>query len=261
MSADVALLDLRWRRRSLIGYPIGLAVYAITVIAIYPSFAHDESLDSLTENSKFAALFGASGPLTTPSGWLNANLYANFVPLVVLLVAIGYGASALAGQNEDGILGLVGTLPVSRRSLVLQKFGALCALIAPVSAATFVCVLAGRAFQLPVDIAVLVEISVGVVLLGAVFGALALVLGALTGSRGTALGVTSGIAAVAYLISSLAPVVPAVHAIRFISPFYWSVGAGQISTGLGWGNAVALVVTAAALLAVAILATERMDVR
>lgn len=261
MSADVALLDLRWRRRSLIGYPVGLAVYAITVIAIYPSFAHDKSLDSLTENSKFAALFGASGPLTTPSGWLNANLYANFVPLVVLLVAIGYGASALAGQNEDGTLGLVATLPVSRRSVVLQKFAALCALIVPVSAATFVCVLVGRAFQLPVDIAVLVEISVGVVLLGAVFGALALLLGALTGSRGTALGATSAIAAVAYLISSLAPVVPAIHTIRILSPFYWSVGAGQISTGLAWGHAVALAVTAAALLATAVLAAGRMDVR
>jgi ABC-2 type transport system permease protein len=261
MSADVALLDLRWRRRSLIGYPIGLAVYAITVIAIYPSFAHDTSLDRLTENSKFAALFGVSGPLTTPSGWLNANLYANFVPLVVLLVAIAYGASALAGQNEDGTLALVATLPVSRRSLVLQKFAALCALIVPVSAATFACVLAGRAFQLPVDIAVLVEISVGVVLLGAVFGALALLLGALTGSRGIALGVSSALAAVAYLISSLAPVVPVIHTIRLISPFYWSVGAGQISTGLGRGHALALTVTAAVLLAAAVLAAERMDVR
>jgi ABC-2 type transport system permease protein len=73
--------------------------------------------------------------------------------------------------------------------------------------------------------------------------------------------VTSGVAAMAYLISSLAPVVPAVHAIRYVSPFYWSVGAGQISTGLGWGHAVALVATTAALLTAAVLAAERMDVR
>ena len=49
-------------------------------------------------NSTVAALFGATGSLTSPTGWLNANIYSNFLPLVVLLLTIGYGASAIAGQ-------------------------------------------------------------------------------------------------------------------------------------------------------------------
>ena len=123
MRADTTRLDLRLRRRSLIGYTLGMALYAFIIVALYPSFKDDASLNKLTENGNtVAALFGATGSLTSPSGWLNANLYANFVPLIVLLLAIGYGASSIAGQDEDGTLGLVATLPLSRRRLVAEKF-------------------------------------------------------------------------------------------------------------------------------------------
>ena len=49
------------------------------------------------------------------------------------------------------------------------------------------------------------------VLLGIDFGALAMLIGAVTGSRGAAVGLASTFAAAAYLISSLAPVVPWLH--------------------------------------------------
>ena len=63
----VLLLDLRLRRRSLIGYTLGMAAYALVVVALYPAFKNETSLNELTDNgSAVAALFGANGPLTTP---------------------------------------------------------------------------------------------------------------------------------------------------------------------------------------------------
>ncbi|HEY5117717.1 MAG TPA: hypothetical protein VIJ00_19505 [Nakamurella sp.] len=74
MTNDVALLDLRRRRRSMIGYTVGMGVYAFVIVALYPSFRNDTSLNQFTENgSTVAALFGANAPLTTPAGWLNAK--------------------------------------------------------------------------------------------------------------------------------------------------------------------------------------------
>ena len=35
---------------------------------------------------------------------MNANIYANFLPLIILMLTIGYGARCLAGQDEDGTL-------------------------------------------------------------------------------------------------------------------------------------------------------------
>jgi ABC-2 type transport system permease protein len=45
MSADVALLDLRLRRRSLIGYAVGMGVYGFVIVALYPTFKNDTSLN------------------------------------------------------------------------------------------------------------------------------------------------------------------------------------------------------------------------
>lgn len=261
MSTDLTRLDLALRRRGILGYALGMAAYALVIVALYPSFKDETSLNDFTKNgSKLAALFGASGPLTTPPGWLNANLYANFLPLVVLLLTIGYGASAIAGQDEDGTLGLVATLPVSRRTVVGQKFLAMCLLAVPVSLVTFLCVLAGRWFDLSVGLGNLVGITLGAYLLGVVFGALALLLGIL-GSRAMALGVTSAVAAIAYLINSLAPVVQWLRPARFGTPFYYAVGDGQLVNGLGFGAVLALLALAVVLLLGSLLAVKRRDIR
>ena len=261
MRADTTRLDLRLRRRSLIGYTVGMALYALIIVALYPSFRDDASLNKLTENGNtVAALFGATGSLTSPPGWLNSNLYANFVPLIVLLLAIGYGAASIAGQDEDGTLGLVATLPLSRRRLVAEKFTTLCLLTVPVALVTMLCVLAGPGFELHIGIGNLIGTTAGVVLLAIDFGALAMLIGAATGSRGTALGVTSALAAAAYIISSLAPVVHWIHPIRFASPFFYAVGDGQIVRGLSAGWAAVLAGVAVLLGIATAEAFDRLDV-
>lgn len=262
MSTDVARLDLRLRRRSMYGYAIGMALYAFVIVALYPSFKDDTSLNKLTEHgSTVAALFGASGPLTTPAGWLNANLYANFVPLIVLLLTIGYGASSIAGQDEDGTLALIATLPLSRRRIVVEKAAITAIQAVPVSLATVLCVFLGRGFDLTVSTAGMLGVTVGSLLLGIDFGAVAMLVGAVTGSRGTALGVTSAVAAADYLISSLAPVVSWLHPARFASPFFYAVGDGQVSRGLSLGSAGVLAAIAVVAVAGCVIAFDRLDVR
>jgi ABC-2 type transport system permease protein len=262
MQADTMRLDLRLRRRSLIGYTLGMALYAVVVVALYPSFKTDTGLNKLTDNGNaVAALFGATGSLTSSTGWLNANLYANFLPLIVLLLAIGYGSASVAGQDEDGTLGLLATLPLSRRRLIAEKFAAMCLMAIPVAVVTMLCVIAGRSFELHIDIGHLVGVTAGVLLLAVDFGALAMLIGAATGSRGTALGITSALAAAAYIISSLAPVVHWINPLRYSSPFFYAVGDGQLVRGLDPGWAAVLAGIAVVLGIATAKAFERLDVR
>jgi beta-exotoxin I transport system permease protein len=262
MTTNIVRLDLLLRRRGTIGYALGMALYVFVIVALYPTFKDDASLNQFTEgNSTVAALFGATGSLTSPTGWLNANIYSNFLPLVVLLLTIGYGASAIAGQDEDGTLGLVVTLPLSRRRILAQKAVTLIAVAVPTGLVTFLVVLTGRGFDLSLGTGPLLGATAGAVLLGIDFGALALFVGALSASRAVALGVTSAIAAASYLVSSLAPVAHWVRPLRFESLFYWAVGNGQLRTGLT-GSAVAVLLGfAAAALAAAVWAFDRQDVR
>ncbi|WP_072686969.1 ABC transporter permease [Rhodococcus marinonascens] len=261
MLTELVRLDLRLRRRSLIGYALGMAVYTFVIIALYPAFKDDAGLNEFTEgNSTMAALFGISGSLTSSSGWLNANLYANFLPLVILLLGIGYGASCLAGQDEDGTLGVIAAMPISRRRIVGQKFGALCLIGIPVALSTAVLVTLGRGFELTVDLGHLAGITLGVLLLGVGFGALAMLVGALTGSRGLALGISSAVAAASYLISSLAPVVDWISPARYASLFYYAVADSQLENGLRVSSAAVLIAVALALFAATVYAFDRLDV-
>lgn len=261
MPSEVARLDLRLRRRSMIGYMLGMALYTIVVVAMYPAFKNDTSLEQFTKaSSTVAALFGVSGSLTSPSGWADANLYANFVPLILLLLSIGYGASCIAGQNEDGTLGFVVILPLSRRRILVQKFLTMSLQGVPVALVTALCVLAGRAFEMPIGIGPLIGVTIGVLLLALDFGALAMFIGALTGSRGLALGITSAIAAASYLLSSLAPVISWLHPFRFLSPFFYAVGDNQLVDTLSIWWALVLVGIAGILLAAALAVFDRLDV-
>ena len=262
MHAEISRLDLRLRRRSVWGYAVGFGAYAVLIVALYPSFRSDRSLDQLAGgNPTMAALFGVSGSLTSPAGWMNANLYANVVPLFALVLTIGYGASSVAGQNEDERLGLLAALPVSRTAMLLQKLLTLLVLSTPVALVTAAAALLGRRYDLDLGLGALLGVTVGVVLLAFDFGALALAVGCLTGSRGVALGITSAAAAAAYVISSLAGVVDAVRHLRHLSPIYWSVGQNQVEGGLAGGSLTALVLTGVVLAGVALWAFHRLDLR
>jgi ABC-2 type transport system permease protein len=261
VKTTITRLDLRLRRRSTIGYAVGMAVYMFVIVALYPSFKDDASLNDFTKgNSTLAALFGASGSLTSPVGWLNANAYSNFLPLIVLVITLGYGASCLAGQDEDGTLSLVVTLPFTRRQLVGQKSLTLLLAALPTVVATLAVSLIGRGFELTVDPWHLVGATVAIFLLGVDLGALAMLIGAMTGGRSEALGIGSGVAAAMYLISSLAPATDWVKPLRFLSLFYWSVGNGQLENGVSLGSLVVLIVVAVALVVASATAFERLDV-
>jgi ABC-2 type transport system permease protein len=261
MPTDVARLDLRLRRRVLGAYTAGLVAYCLVIVVLYPAFKGDNSLDKLvTTNPTAAALFGVNGPISSSGGWLNANIYANFFPLIMLLVTIGYGAAAVAGQDEDGTLGLIVSLPISRATIVAEKAGAMAVQAGLLALAVAVTVLVGQAFDLSFSIAHLFCVSATVALLGIDLGLIAFAVGAATGRRGTAAGVASALAAAFYLVSSLAPAVSWVHSMRWVSLFYWAVGHNQISSGVTLHDWLVLVGVGALAAAAAVVSFRRLDV-
>jgi ABC-2 type transport system permease protein len=258
MLADITRLDLRLRRRSAIGYAAGLALYTLIVVALYPSFKNSTSLDSLS-GSTAAALFGVTGKLTSSGGWLNGNIYGNFFPLIMLLMTIGYGAACLAGQDEDGTLALMATLPVRRRAILFQKVMAMALQALFLAATVTICVVIGRGFQLTVSAGDAVAIAAALMLMGLDFGLITMALGAATGRRGTALGIASGLAAASYLLSSLAPAISAIRPGRYLSLFYWSAGNDQISRGVSIGDFTVLIIVGLCALLAAVTAFRQAD--
>ena len=258
MLADITWLELRLRRRSTIGYAAGMALYTLVVVALYPSFKNSTSLNGLS-GSTAAALFGVTGPLTSPGGWLTGNIYGNFFPLIMLLLTIGYGAASLAGQDEEGTLALLTVLPVRRRAILFQKAGAMALQALVLAAAVTVCVFAGRGFELTISPGAAIGSAVALVLMGLDFGLVTMAVGAGTGRRGTALGIGAGLAAVSYLLSSLASTISWIHPGRYLSLFYWSVGNDQITKGVTASDFAVLIAVGLGALAAAVITFRRAD--
>ena len=262
MGTDIARLDLQNRRRSTIGYAAGMALYMLVIVAVYPAFKHSTGLDKLiTDNPTLAAMFGVTGSLSSPAGWVDANAYTNFLPLIMLLLTIGYGAAAIAGQEEDGTLGLLVMLPLDRSKILVQKISAMLAQALVLTITVSACVYVGRAFDVTLDPWHVATASLAVLALGIDLGLIALALGAATRSRGTAIGIAASLAAAFYLLSSLAPVVHWLKPLRFISLFYWADGNHQLTQG---ANLASFAVLAGVGLAAALAAYEafrRFDVR
>lgn len=262
MATDIARLDLHNRRRSLIGYAAGMALYMLVIVVLYPAFKHSTELNKLTQgNSPLAALFGATGTLTSPAGWVDVNAYVNFLPLIMLLLTIGYGASAIAGQNEDGTLGLLVVLPLTRPRILAQKIATMIAQALILALTAAACVYIGRAFEVRLDPWHVATATLAVLALGLDLGLIALALGAATGSRSTAIGIATALAAGSYLISSLAPVVHWLSPLRFASLFYWADGNHQLSQGAGLASFAVLAVVAVAAALAASIAFRHLNVR
>ncbi len=262
MTTEILGRDLAERRRSLFAYTAGMAAYVLVVVAIYPAFKDSTSLDSFaSSNAGLAAVFGVSGSLTSSAGWLSANVYANFFPLVLLLLSVGYGAACIAGQEESGLLELTLSLPFRRTTVVAEKIGALAVQVAVLSVVVFLTSWCGTFFQMDLSVSRLAMTTAATGLMAVDFGLLALALGAVTGNRGLSIGIATVVAAASYLVSSLAPVVSAIEPFRILSLFYWSVGDNQLSSGTSAASYGVLVGVGALTAVAGLILFERHDLR
>lgn len=107
--------ELRFRRSAIIGWSLGLCFFPLVYIAIYPSVA--EEMAGLADLELYQAL-GMN--LGTFSDWVGSILIV-FMPLVAAIYGIIDGIGTLAGEEEDGRLEMIVTLPLPRWQIVTAK--------------------------------------------------------------------------------------------------------------------------------------------
>ena len=251
------------RRRTLLSWSIGAALYVAMIAAVFPSVKDSPGFENLAKSypEVLKHLFGMGGTftITTGPGYLDTELFSAILPLFVLFLAIGTGAGTLAGEHEQGLLELVVSRPVSRRSIVLWKALALAIEVALLAVAIAVALLvADPVVGFSLDSANLAEAVSGLALLGMFHGALALAVGAATRHRASAIGVPSAVAAVGYLVAALAGLASWLSPFRYASPFHYS-GRAPLQTGVDVSGLLVLAGGIAVLLLVAALVFERRD--
>ena len=264
--ADVALRMIRDARRSLAWWTVGVVALVWVNVIFYPSVRDSPEIEGFVEDSPelMRALLGGreSLDILSPAGYLDGQVFALLVPLLLLIFAIGHGAGAIAGEEERGTLELLLANPVGRHRLVAEKLLGLLGLVALFAAVTWLSSwTSGLAVDLGVSAGRMLAATLAAGLLGGLFGVLALLTGAATGRRGPAIGVPAALAVAAYLLMALAPLADWLKPWRVLSPFYYYASYDRLVDGMDWGAAGVLALVTAVLAGAAVLAFERRDLK
>jgi ABC-2 type transport system permease protein len=265
MAAELIRRGVTDHRRALVGWCIGVASYVVLVTAIFPSIEGSEEFDKLVESYPDAlkSLFGLSGGVdfTSGAGYVDAELFSFMLPLLALVLAIGSGARALAGEEDAGRLELIFAYPLRRRSVVLSKGVAVALEVAVFSVAAFAALaLASPVFGLDLPMGRLAGGIVGIALLALLHGWLALAVGAAVPSRALAIGVPAALAAGAYLVGGLHELASWLDPFRYLSSFWW-IGQSPLGSGVEYAHYFVVAAVALVVLGAAALLIERRDLQ
>ncbi len=260
------LIQVVWRRRFwLMWWSLGVFAADALLAVAYPTVRGNSELDKTFASLPLgvqAALGLQAGAITSPAGYLNSQYFANLLPILLLVFAIGLAAWTIGGDEGAGTLELLLSNPISRMRIAAERSGALVVELAALTAVGGIglVVLApftGLTTGLGPDR--IVESAVATGLLALTFAAVAFGVGAWTGSRSVATSTPAGLAVALFMIEGLAAQVQLLRPIREASPWHWLLGTDPIRHGLAWEGWVLPLSVSATFIVAGSLAFMRRD--
>jgi ABC-2 type transport system permease protein len=249
-------------RRSTLWWALGIVALALVTVASWPSLEGTETLDSFEDMGAVLEAFGADD-LATPAGYLDGQLFALMLPLLLSGLAVT-GITALTSGDEDaGRLELLHALPLSRPAIWLARAGASLLALLAVNAGTIAVVVATRPLFSLEEVGV-GRLAVGTgacALLAAFHAAVAYAAGGAGASRGRAAGIAVLVLVAGYVLSFLLPLADGWAGARHWSPWYWALGGRPVSDGPHALPALGLAALTAGLVAAGTFAVTRRDLR
>jgi ABC-2 type transport system permease protein len=254
---------IRVEWKALLGWTLSTLALIVAIAAFFPAIKGNSALTGSFDNlpPSVQAAFGIAD-LSSAAGYLQGQMFSTLAPLIFLSFAIGRGARAIAGEEEQGTMDLLLSNPIRRSRVVLEKGAAILVQLVALGTIVWLSLVAlGPPFDLDVGVSNLAAATASVAALGGLYGAIALCLSAATGRRALSLGIASGLAGAGYLYTAIAPFVSSLSDHPGISPFQHGYGYDPLANGMQWGNFLALVLGAAVFVVVAVIVFDRRDVR
>lgn len=259
MNARVFEFTLRRRLRATALASVSLVAVIVLEGALYPSLG--ESLGKVDLGSGVSGLIGG-GDFSTLTGWFSTEVFSIYGPAFLIGLAITGIVGASASEEEDGILGLVLSLPLRRDSVLLSKWAAVAVTVVLLGIATWAGLIVGVAVAGGgIGAGLLAAQMLHMVMLGLVFGGLAFAVGCATGKRSLSFAVSVGLAVTSYLLDGLAPVSSATDWAQKLSPFYYYDGSDPVTGGVDIAHLAVLLGLAIVLTVVGVIGIRDRDLR
>jgi ABC-2 type transport system permease protein len=263
--SSLFLYELRKRRGAMIGWSVGLAVYIIYIIALYPAIGEQYAQLVDTIDTPLFQAFGDMTTMGTFHGFFSLYV-ADYVPLVIAIYAIVNGTGTLAGEEEAGTLELILSQPLARWQVVVTK--AVAMMVAVLAIIILTAVASVGAFVVLGDQIGATDVTSGdlflVILLAwpvvMTFMMLALFLGAILPTRRMAAMVVTVLLIASFFGNNLASVSDSLATVQPLFPFYYYNGNEILAGSSDWPGILLLLAVMLLLLLLAVVAFARRNV-
>lgn len=265
---SIASHALRRRRSALLWWTVAFVGLSALLAVAYPTVRGNSELDrtfaNLPPGVEDLLGLGDGNLLTSPTGYLDSQLYTNILPIMLLIFAVGMAAWSVAGDEAAGTFELLVTNPISRVRVALGRLAALLALLivlAAASAASLIALAPATDLDDGLPASRIIAATAAATLLAVAFAAVAFAIGAATGNRSAALAAAAGFAVVGYLVEGLAHQVPALRPLRAVNPWHWLLSTDPLRHGLTLQAWAPPVIATIVLVAVGLPRLARRDLR
>jgi ABC-2 type transport system permease protein len=248
--------------RSTVAWAAGLAAAIFLYLPLYPSIGGSaqmqDMIDALPAEMTKALNYDqiATGP-----GYTQATLFGLIGFLLMTIASVGWGAAAVAGDEESGQLELTLAHGVTRIQVVLERSLALVLRTVLLAALVFVLVRllndSARLGIRPENLFGTAVLFAGLALLS---GTAALCAGTVSGRKHYGLAAGAGVGVLGYVFNAVGRQSPDVEWLLNLSPYHWAYGNSPMANGADWAAAVWLWLLSALLIAVSAVALHRRDV-
>jgi len=250
------LQELRFRRNGILGWGLGISMLPLMYLSIYPQFA--EQMGAFEELMDLA-IYQAMGISMADFEGYAASTVINIAPVIVGIYAILNSTGTLAGEEDNGRLELIVTLPVPRWQIVATKVIAtgialflILLIVGLISAGTM------AVFLSQIETAVTpVGFLIGILSAWPLVMATAMIgffFGAVTPSRRIAALLTTAVFLVSYFGNNLAGLVTSLETIQpFFPHYYFDATAEVLINGPHAGDVLILLAVALIFFLLAVL--------
>ena len=255
--------ELRHGWKALIGWTIGLISVCVLYLPFFESIGSSMEMKSMLDSLPEALVVGMGFDLMfSGAGYVHSSVLELTALILVVIAGVGWGARAVAGDEEEGMLELTLAHGVSRTRVYAERALAIMVRFAILGVALWVILMSmSGPFALDLDAG---DTAAGVASFTALAIAIAcvsLATGAATGRAGTAIGAGAGLAVIAYVLNVVGRQSEDFGWLADVSPFGWAFGDVPIMNGWDWAGLGLLGALVAVAFAVGLIALNRRDIR
>ena len=212
-----------WDRKiSTLIWSLSMGLFALLFAWVFEIYASKIGNFADSFPPELSAVIGDLAAAATPAGFLAVELYGLFLPIIVAIVGVGFGASAIGKEEDSGTLELLLSSPISRAKVLCHKLAAIKTVLFMIPFTTWLGVALGKViFPFDVNLMHVALASLSAFLLGLVYAMAALAGQSVSGKRSFGLGFGGGLLALTYFIDIISKLVERLDFIKYFSPFYY----------------------------------------